>query len=152
MKKALFAFLTLFAIMGKANENPFFEDFNTIHGTVPFSKIKNHHYEEAIDRGMKLQNSEIEAIVNQRSRPTFENTIVAYERTGKDLSRVLNVFFPMLNSSSDDELMEISLRVSSKLSQHSTGISLNEKLWERVKQVYEMRDKLNLDAEDSMLL
>lgn len=152
MKKALFAFLTLFAIMGKANENPFFEDFNTIHGTVPFSKIKNHHYEEAIDRGMKLQNSEIEAIVNQRSRPTFENTIVAYERTGKDLSRVLNVFFPMLNSSSDDELMEISLRVSSKLSQHATGISLNEKLWERVKQVYEMRDKLNLDAEDSMLL
>lgn len=132
--------------------NPFFGEYTTVHGTVPFDLVSNKYYEEAIDRGMKLQNQEIEAIVNQRSYPDFENTIVALERSGADLNRVLNVFYPLLSALSDDEMMEISMRVSGKLSEHSTGISLNEGLWNRVKQVYENRDKFNLDVEDAMLL
>ncbi len=132
--------------------NPFFDEFATVHNSVPFSSIENKHYEEAIDRGIEIQNKEIADIVNQSAAPTFDNTIVALERSGSDINRVLNVFYPMLSALSDDELMDISLRVSGKLSKHSTDISLNEGLWKRIKTVYDMRDKLNLDAEDSMLL
>ncbi len=132
--------------------NPFFDEFATVHNSVPFSSIENKHYEEAIDRGIEIQNKEIADIVNQSAAPTFDNTIVALERSGSDLNRVLNVFYPMLSALSDDELMDISLRVLGKLSKHSTDISLNEGLWKRIKTVYDMRDKLNLDAEDSMLL
>lgn len=132
--------------------NPFFDEFATVHNSVPFSSIENKHYEEAIDRGIEIQNKEIADIVNQSAAPTFDNTIVALERSGSDLNRVLNVFYPMLSALSDDELMDISLRVLGKLSKHSTDISLNEGLWKRIKTVYDMRDKLNLDSEDSMLL
>lgn len=146
----------MFSIMLQAQQqptaNPFFDEFATVHNSVPFSSIENKHYEEAIDRGIEIQNKEIADIVNQSAAPTFDNTIVALERSGSDLNRVLNVFYPMLSALSDDELMDISLRVSGKLSKHSTDISLNEGLWKRIKTVYDMRDKLNLDAEDSMLL
>ncbi len=158
MRKALTAFLTLFAVMTQAqqsaasSDNPFFHEYDGIHNTVPFDRISNKYYEEAIDRGMKIQNQEIDAIVTQSAEPTFENTIVALERTGADLNRVLNVFYPLLSAMSDDELMDISLRVSGKLSQHSTGISLNGELWKRVKAVYDDRDRLDLLPEDAMLL
>ena len=146
----------MFSIMLQAQQqptaNPFFDEFATVHNSVPFSSIENKHYEEAIDRGIEIQNKEIADIVNQSAAPTFDNTIVALECSGSDLNRVLNVFYPMLSALSDDELMDISLRVSGKLSKHSTDISLNEGLWKRIKTVYDMRDKLNLDAEDSMLL
>ena len=156
MRKAILAFSVMFSIMLQAQQqptaNPFFDEFATVHNSVPFSSIENKHYEEAIDRGIEIQNKEIADIVNQSAAPTFDNTIVALERSGRDLNRVLNVFYPMLSALSDDELMDISLRVSGKLSKHSTDISLNEGLWKRIKTVYDMRDKLNLDAEDSMLL
>ena len=156
MRKVILAFSVMFSIMLQAQQqptaNPFFDEFATVHNSVPFSSIENKHYEEAIDRGIEIQNKEIADIVNQSADPTFENTIVALERSGSDLNRVLNVFYPMLSALSDDELMDISLRVSGKLSKHSTDISLNEGLWKRIKTVYDMRDKLNLDAEDSMLL
>ncbi len=146
----------MFSIMLQAQQqptaNPFFDEFATVHNSVPFSSIENKHYEEAIDCGIEIQNKEIADIVNQSAAPTFDNTIVALERSGSDLNRVLNVFYPMLSALSDDELMDISLRVSGKLSKHSSDISLNEGLWKRIKTVYDMRDKLNLDAEDSMLL
>lgn len=135
-----------------ASENPFFQKFDTPHGTVPFSKIENKHWEEAIDRGIDLAHKEIDAITMQRSTPDFENTVVALEHVGEDLNRVLNVFYPLLSANSDDEMMEISMRVSQKLSEYQTSIILNEELWKRVKQVYDNRDKFNLDTEDRMLL
>ncbi len=151
MKKLLLSLLTITAIMTQA-QNPFFQEFGTYKEAAPFSKIQNCHYEEAIDRGIKLAQQEIDGIVKQRSRPDFENTIVALENVGKDLNRVLNVFYPLLSSNSDDEMMEISLRVSAKLSEYSTNISLNEGLWQKIKEVYENKDKFNLDTEDKMLL
>jgi len=151
MKKLLLSLLTITAIMTQA-QNPFFQEFGTYKEAAPFSKIQNCHYEEAIDRGIKLAQQEIDGIVKQRSRPDFENTIVALENVGKDLNRVLNVFYPLLSSNSDDEMMEISLRVSAKLSEYSTNISLNEGLWQKIKEVYENKDKFNLDPEDKMLL
>lgn len=133
-------------------QNPFEAEFQTPHNTPPFSKITNKNMEEAIDRGIRLEDEAIDAIVKQRSRPTFENTIVALEDAGKELSRVLNVFFPLESANSDDELMEISMRVSAKLSKHSTDIVLNEPLWQRIKQVWDNRDNEDLDTEDRMLL
>lgn len=158
MRKIALLLLTLCINMTQAqqtdlnNSNPFFTEFTTVHNTVPFDKVSNKHYEEAIDRGMELHNAEIDAIVSNPAEPTFENTIVALERSGSDLNRVLNTFYPMLSAMSDDELMEISLRVSAKLSQHSTGISLNEGLWKRIKTVYDGKDALDLSPEDDMLL
>ena len=143
--------LTFTAIMTQA-QNPFFQEFGTYKEASPFSKISNSHYEEAIDRGIKLAEQEIDAIVTQRSRPDFENTIVALENVGQDLNRVLNVFYPLVSAHCDNEMMEISIRVSAKLSEYSTNISLNEGLWQRIKEVYENRDMFNLDNEDKMLL
>ncbi len=132
--------------------NPFYSDFTGIHGTVPFSKINNSQWEAAIDRGIELARQEIDAIVKQRSMPDFENTIVALERIGADLNRVLNVFYPLLSADSDDQMMEISMRVSPKLSDYSTSLILNEGLWNRIKQVYDNREKFNLSTEDATLL
>ena len=139
MKKVFIALTTLVTLgltscmENQIKENPFYSEFDTPHATVPFSKIDISHYEAAIDSGIVLNNQAIDAIVNQRSRPTFENTILALENSDRDLNRVLNVFYPLTSALSDDQLMEISIRVSAKLSEHSTSISLNEGLWNRIK-------------------
>ncbi len=133
-------------------ENIFLQEFNTPLNTAPFDQITNADYEPAIQAGIEQQIAEINAIVNQRSTPTFENTIIALENSGAVLDRVLNTFYPLLSAECDDEMMEISSRVIPQLSEHSSNISLNEQLWERIKYVYNQREALNLDAEDSMLL
>lgn len=132
--------------------NPFEKEFSTPHHVAPFNEIKTSDYEPAIDRGIALAKEEINAITSNPEAPTFENTIVALERTGKDLDRVLNVFYPLLSALSDNEMMEISLRVSPKLSDYSTSVSLNEQLWQRVKQVYDNKGSLTLTPEQSTLL
>ncbi|MDO4320597.1 MAG: M3 family metallopeptidase [Bacteroidales bacterium] len=137
--------------MSKA-ENPFFAEFATEHGTPPFSQIDNSDWEAAIDRGIELARAEIRAIVVNRAMPDFDNTIVALERTGADLNRVLNVFYPLLSADSDDEMMRIAMGVSQKLSDYSTSIVLDEGLWQRVKQVYDNRDKFDLTPEQQTLL
>ncbi|MDE7410664.1 MAG: M3 family metallopeptidase [Paramuribaculum sp.] len=137
--------------MGKA-ENPLFHEFDTPHSTTPFSQIKVTDYEPAVDRGIALALQEVEAICNNRAVPDFDNTIVALENVGKDLDRALNVFGPLVSALSDDDMMELSMRLSPKLSEYSTTISLNPRLWEKIKYVYDHRDLYDLDAEDKMLL
>ena len=151
MRKFILSTFILFALMAKA-ENPFFKDFNTEHGTAPFSQIQNSHYEEAIDRGIALAQEEIQAITANRARPDFENTIEALERAGKDLNRVLGVFYPLLSADADDAMLATAMNVSPKLSDHSTSIILNEELWKRVKQVYDDRALFNLTPEQNTLL
>lgn len=138
--------------MSTQAQNPFFSEYDTPHGTVPFSKITTADYEPAIDHGIELGLQEIEAICNNRAVPDFDNTIVALEKSGKDLDRVLNTFGPLLSALSDDEMMELSMRVTPKLSEYSTAIALNTRLWEKIKYVWENRDKYNLNAEENMLL
>ena len=151
LKKILTALLITVPVMTNA-ENIFFEEFKTTHNVVPFDRIEKSFYEEAVDSGIKVARKEIDAIVNQRSMPTFENTIVALEDAGAMLNRTLMTFYPILSADGDDEMNAISLRISPKLSEYQSDISLNERLWERIKYVYDNRDKLNLDTEDSMLL
>ena len=151
MKKFLFTILLLTAFMTKA-QNVFFEDFATVHNTPPFASIDNSQWEPAIERGIALARAEIDAMANSTEAPTFENTIVAYENAGKDLNRVLNVFYPLLSADADNEMMEISMRTSALLSDYSTSITLNEGLWKRIKAVYDGRDALNLTTEQKQLL
>lgn len=132
--------------------NPLLKPFDTTLETVPFSKISVADYDEAITKGIETARQEIDAITKQRSMPDFENTIVALERVGADLSRALGPFYNLNSALSNDSMMQLSLKVSPMLSAYSTDIILNEPLWERVKHVYDNRDKFNLSTEDAMLL
>ncbi|MDE5968183.1 MAG: peptidase M3, partial [Muribaculaceae bacterium] len=126
MKKLILG-LALVTSMNIMAQNPFFEEFKTVHNTPPFSQINAESYPEAIDRAIALNKQEVDMICNQRSTPDFDNTIVALENAGKDLNRVLSVFYNLLEANSDDRMMEISLEVSPKLSDLSTSIMLNER-------------------------
>lgn len=133
------------------SQNPFFSEYKTPHGTPPFDKIKNEHYEPAFEKGMEEHNAEIDRIINNPEAPTFANTIEAYEKSGELLSQVSNVFFNLLSAESNDEMMEISQRVSPKLSDHGNNISLNETLFARVKAVYDQRNNSGLNPEQIRL-
>lgn len=138
--------------MTEAANNPFFGKYKTPHETIPFNKIKTAHYEPAFEEGIKQVKQEVDKIANNSAAPTFENTIVALERSGALLERVSSAFFNLLSAENNDEMMEISQRVSPKLSESSNDIILNEKLFARIKSVYEQKDRLNLNTEDAKLL
>lgn len=138
--------------MTQTTHNPFFFSYNPPFETPPFNEIKNEHFEPAFDEGIKRLDSEVQAIANDTQPATFENTIIALERSGRLLNKVSSAFFNILNAEADDEMMEISQRISPKLSESSNNIFLNEKLFARVKNVYEQKDRLNLSTEDTKLL
>lgn len=152
MKKTL---ITIFSVMmmttATAEENPFFHPFNTPHGTAPFNEIKITHYEPAFEKAMAVHQTEIGRITANAAAPTFGNTIEAMEYSGEMLSRVSSVFFNLLGSESNDEMMEISQRLSPKLSEHSNNIYLNEALFIRVKAVYDARHTSGLTPEQIRL-
>lgn len=133
-------------------QNPFLEEYNTPHQTAPFDKIKTEHFEPALNEGMKQHLEEIDAITNNPEKPTFENTIVALETSGKLLDRVSTVFGNLLSAETNDDLQALAQKMMPLLSQHSNNINLNEKLFERVKAVYNSKNSLNLNSEDNMLL
>lgn len=153
MRKFFLNVLLLSSIVtGMTAKNPFFGKYKTPHETVPFDKIKIEHYEPAFDQGLDEQKKEIEAIANNPKPATFDNTIVALENAGELLTKVSNVFFNLLSTDSNDEMMEISQRISPKLSESSSNIFLNEKLFARVKSIYDNKNNLNLDLEQEKLL
>ena len=133
-------------------ENPFFTEYTTPFGVPPFDQIKIEHYLPAFEKGMQEQAQEIEAIVNQKSVPDFENTIVPLDQSGKLLRKVSAVFYGQNSANTSDEMQELSKQLSPMLSKHEDDISLNPKLFERVKQVYENRDKMGLNKEQAKLL
>ncbi len=134
------------------NKNPFLNSYNTPHGTAPFHLIKIEHYEPAIMEGMKEQNEEIDAIINNPEAPTFQNTIVALEKSGALLERVTTVFGNLMSAETSDEMQELAEKMMPLLSEHSNNISLNEKLFARIKTVYEQKDQLELNGEEEQLL
>ena len=134
------------------DNNPFLTDYPTLHGTVPFHLIKTEHFEPALRQGMERHNEEIAAIVNQPAAPDFANTIVALEKSGGLLNRVSTVFGNLLSAETSDEMQAIAEKMMPLLSEHSNNITLNEKLFARIKTVYETTDKETLSQEDRMLL
>lgn len=134
-----------------ANENPFSKPFATHYETIPFNSIKIEHYEPAFEQAIEEHQSEIDAIVSNPQAPTFANTIEAMEYSGEMLNRVSSVFFNLLSAESNDEMMDISQRLSPKLSAHSNNINLNEDLFARVKAVYDTRHTSGLNSEQIRL-
>ena len=132
--------------------NPLLSENQTLHGTMPFHLIKTEHYEPAILKGMEIHNQEIEAIINQTDAPTFANTIVALEKSGALLNQVSTVFGNLLSAETNDEMQAIAERIMPQLSEHSNNITLNEKLFARIKAVYDTTDKDQLGKEEQMLL
>ena len=134
------------------NKNPFYSEYNTPHQTVPFDKIKMEHYEPAIMEGIKQHAAEVEAIITNPETPTFENTIVALEYAGELLDRVVTVFFTLNSAETSDEMQELAQKLSPILTEHSNNISLDERLFERIKAVYETTDMSTLTPEQQRLL
>lgn len=138
--------------MTASKKNPFFSKYTTPFEVPPFDEIKIEHYEPAFEEGIRQQEAEIQEIINRKEPATFENTIVALERSGELLDKVSSAFFNILSAEATDEMMEISQRISPKLSENSNNIYLNETLFDRVKTVYSRKDELNLSQEEAKLL
>lgn len=159
MKRRLMNTLTVISLMTiatgveAASTNPLISGSNTAYGTLPFSKITPADYEEGVMEGIRLQNEEIDAICKQRSVPTFENTIVALDRSGKVLNRSILALSNLENAVGDTLLMNTLAKVTPALSEHSTNMMLNEQLWDRINQVYEHRNEdTSLTDEDRRLI
>ena len=132
--------------------NPFLQPYNTPHDTTPFDRIKITDFEPAIREGMKIEDEEIANITGNKSEPDFENTVLALEHAGKLLDRVTTVFFNLMSAETSDELDAIAEKLMPELTEHGNNISLNPQLFERVKSVYDRKDRLNLTPEESKLL
>lgn len=126
--------------------------FNTKHNTAPFSQIKIEDYVPAFQEGIKLAKAEIDAIVNNPEAPTFENTIVAMDFSGDILDRLSSVFFNLNSAETNDEMQKIAQEVSPWLSEFGNDIRLNADLFAKVKAVYDQKESLNLNAEQTTLL
>ena len=140
----------------KARTNPFFEPYNTPHDTAPFDRIRMEDFEEAMLEGIRRDDEQIERIINNPSKPTFDNTIISVDDE-KDkegyydlLGRVSTVFFNLLSAETNDEMDALAQKMSPILTKHANDIRLNERLFERVKYVHQHHRKLT--AEEKMLL
>ncbi len=133
-------------------ENPFFAVSTLPYQAPPFDKIKDADFQPAFDEGMKQQLAEVGKIADQAEAATFDNTIVAMERTGALLTRVSKVFFSLSQANTNETLQKVQQEQAPKLAAHRDAIYLNGKLFARVKSLYVQRDKLGLDAESKRLV
>ena len=140
----------------KARTNPFFEPYNTPHDTAPFDRIRMEDFEEAMLEGIRRDDEQIERIINNPAKPTFDNTIISVDDE-KDkegyydlLGRVSTIFFNLLSAETNDEMDALAQKMSPILTKHANDIRLNERLFERVKYVHQHHRKLT--AEEKMLL
>ena len=132
--------------------NPFFNDYSTPHNTVPFHLIKLEHYEEAFMEGMKREKEELNNIINNEEEPTFDNTIIYKDETKGEhyydlLGRASTVFSCMLGAETNDDLDALAQKMSPLLTQHANDMQLNEKLFKRIKHVYEHHRELTTEEE-----
>lgn len=133
-------------------ENPFFASSELYLHYPPFDQIETSHYLPAFEKGMAEQLQEIDIITSQADDPTFENTLVALEKSGQILNRVGRVFFNMTSAHTNDELEAIDSEMAPKLAAHADRILLDEKLFQRIQAVYNQRDQLGLDPESYRLV
>ena len=163
--KKLFLIMTLSALMaGCAGDkmpvvelpeidesNPLLAEWDTPHATPPFDLIKIEHYEPAIETAIAVSRAEIDAIVNNPAKPTFKNTIVAMERQGALLNRILGLFYNLNEADTSEEMEAIALRIQPKLTALSNDVALNPELFARVKAVYEGSRRGLSDVDEKLL-
>lgn len=134
------------------NENPLFSPSTLPYETPDFEAIKPEHYRPAFEKGMKRELEEMEAIASNPEPPTFENTIVAMEKSGELLGRTASVFYNLTSAHTNEQIQEIQAEMAPKLAAHSDDILLNADLFARVKTLYEQREELDLDEAQLKLL
>jgi len=133
-------------------DNPLLADWTTPYGAPPLDLIEEAHFLPAYDAALARHAAEIEAIANNPDAPTFENTLLAMEMSGRDLDRISRVFFNLTSSASNDEIRAIQREISPRLAAHSASITLNPELFARIDALYQARDTLDLTAQQARLL
>ena len=158
MMKKLFLILAagIFVFTGCKKEmksdNPFFNEWDTPFEVPPFDQIKASHYMPAYLKAFEEERNEIQAIINNPKKPTFENTIKAMEYSGQLLTKVSRVFGSLNSADTNDSLQAINMEVAPLASKHRDDISLNDSLFRKVKSVYENMDKFKLTEEEKKVL
>src|SRR5271167_4886462 len=135
----------LAAAAGFGPTNPFYAPSTLPFQAPPFDKIKDDDYQPAIEAGMAQQQTEIQAIADNSAPPTFDNTIVAMEKSGQLFTRVMAAFFGVTGANTNDTLQKVKTIEAPKLAAHEDFIYLNTKLFARVAAIYQQRATLNLD-------
>ncbi|MDY0053503.1 MAG: M3 family metallopeptidase [Bacteroidales bacterium] len=157
MKKTLFTMLSVITLLsgctkGDLKDNPLVKEWDTPFGTPPFELIESKHYLPAFEEGIKQHSKEIEDIINNKEEANFENTIAAFDFSGQLLAKVSGVFFNMTAAKTDADIQAIEEKVGPMMSSHNDEVLMNNKLFERVKKVYDNKDKENLNQEQKALL
>jgi peptidyl-dipeptidase Dcp len=153
----LFSALTSAVIVNSQDKNktvmnPFFETYTTPYQVPPFDLIKNEHFKPAILEGIKKQEAEINAIVSTKQKPTFENTVLTMENSGKLLARVSTVFYNMNSANTNEEIQAIAKELAPKLSAHNDNIYLNDALFQKVKTIWDNQKNFKLNKEQAKIL
>lgn len=153
MKKLLILMLSAMTLASVAQDcNPFYNEYSNPYSIPPFGDIKTEHFVPAFKEGIKQQQAEYDAIANSRYAPTFANTIGALEESGKLLNKVSAVFYNLYSAETTPELGKIANELSPLLSAHGDNLYLNEKIFKRVKSLYDNRSSLKLSQESNRVL
>jgi len=153
MKKLLYLSLAVMLVISSCNQadkkesNPFFSEYKTPFQVPPFNLIDTTHFMPAIEKGIAEQQAEIDAIVNNTETPTFENTVLAFDKSGKQLRKVSSVFGSLNSANTNPVMQALNRKISPMTTRHRDNISLNDKLFQRIKSVYETRNSANLDSQ-----
>jgi len=142
---AMLLFATLTA-QGQEPSNPFFSVYSAPFQVPPFNLIAIEHYAPAFERGIEEQKKEIEAITSNPQAPNFENTILAFDKSGELLTKVSSVFYSLNSANTSPEMQKVARVISPLVTAHRDNINLNDKLFQRIKAVYMKRDSLKLDS------
>ena len=132
--------------------NPLLTTSTLPYGAPQLDKIENHHYIPAFKQAIEEAKAEVDAIINNTDTPTFENTIEALEYAGSTLNRISHIFYNLLEADTNDEMQNIAEEITPLTTEFSMYVSLNESLFQRVKQIHDTKELLNLDAEETRLL
>ena len=141
----------MMAACTQTKNNPFLEEWNTPYGIPPFEKIQLTDYIPAVKAGIEEQNKELEAILNNQDAPTFENTVAAYELSGRTLTKTTAVLFNLQETEGSDEMNKVVEEATALMTEHEDNISMNKAFFERVKAVYDA-DQSGLTREQQMVL
>ena len=151
MKKFILIMLIAMTTASCAEKNPLLREWDTPFGVPPFEEIRNEDYMPALNKAIEVHNKEIDQIINCKEEPDFENTILALDRSGSLLGKVLMVFGNNESIASNDEIQRLSTEMTPITSAHYSNIMLSDKLFERVKAVYDKRESLGLEPDQMRL-
>ena len=150
MRKTFLIVILGFLAAGACNpmkNNPLLQEYNTPFKTPPFHKVKTEHFMPAVKEAMAQHQAEIDAIVNNQEEPTFENTVAAYDRAGELLGRISSVFSTLNSANTNEKLQALAREMTPMLTRHRNEIQLNPVLFERIDKLYQVREELELNAQ-----